>query len=218
MNISFSKIDPTCYNILPIDWEECPEASLSTIGVNFSALDAEICNLTFSANNYWNPLYTAVSDNSGDWDAVFNLVSENSACWQSTYLTVMETSGAWLTPISIVYPEVIQKDTYNTGTILEWVKSNFPISQGGCINYLNGQILKVFTLKYAISYQSITCNCTSNGGTIAVAFIGIGARYVSCGCSCTPGRVNASDRYVDTVEGMEVVVENGEWVFLREIY
>lgn len=219
MNINFTKIDPTCYNIIPIKEDECPQDSLSTIGINFSALDAEICNLSYSAINYWNPLYTLFEENSGDWDAVYNTVKDNSACWQSTYVTVLESSAYWLTPISVVYSSTFQKDTTNLDTtILAWVKDNFPVEQSGCLNYLNGQRLRVFVLKYAIEQQTSTCNCTASGGVAKIRFIGIGSRSINCGCSCKPGRINASDRYVDSVAGYEYVVTNKVWTYLGTIY
>lgn len=218
MNVTFTKLDPTCYNILPIRWDECPEASLSTIGINFSALDAEICNLSFSATNYWNPLYTSFVANSGAWQSVYTVVRDNSACWQSAYLTVKTLSASWLTPLSVIYPETIKSDEYTTATISNWVVENFPIEQGGCVNYVNGQKMRVFTLRYAIEYQDITCRCASQGGSASVRFIGIGTRTVSCGCGCSPGRVKATDRYTSDVMGIEMVVQGGAWVYFRNLY
>lgn len=218
MTISFSKLNPTCYNILPISWSEDPKTSLSTIGINFSALDTSLCNLYTSAENLWSPMFSVFQNVSANWESVYNTVISNSACWQSTYLTVRTLSAHWLTPITIVYPNVIKKADYSIASILTWVKSSFPISSQNCTNYINGQLLKVYTLRYAIEQQQITCRCAANGGTIYINYIGAGSRPVQCNCTCTPGRVEVSDRYVDDIKGVEFIVQNGEWVYFKDLH
>lgn len=218
MNFTFSKIDPSRYNILPIRRDECPEQSLSTIGINFSALDAELCNIGFSAENYWNPMYTQFSTNSSSWNSVFNTIASNSACWQSTYLTVSQLSAAWLSPITILYPSVFEESSFNRTTIENWVKDNFPVTQGGCVNYLNGQIMKIFTLEYAVKEQAVTCRCNATQGKLNVRWIGIGAIPINCGCSCKAGSVMCPDKFVKKVLGIEMIVDDGEWIYLRDVY
>ena len=116
--------------------------------------------MSFSAENVWNPLYNDFEANSASWDSVFNTVNSFSACWQSTYTTVKTLSTAWLSPISIVYPGVFGDATEYNGTtndsFVSWVNSSFPVSQGGCINYLDGQRLKLFSLGRSYSNQTIT--------------------------------------------------------------
>ena len=215
MNFTFEKTDPSCFNILPIRFDEDPVQSLSTIGINFSALDAEVCNLGFSATNIWNPLYTDFEVSSGDWDSVFDTVQSFSACWQSTYTTVRDLSAAWLTPISIIYPSVFASGDFDKDIILGWVISNFPVEQGGCINYLNGQRMKVFSLEHSNRDQAITARCNAK---VRVTWIGIGTITRTCGCTCKPTTVNCPDRYVNSVRGIEFIVEDGQWVYLQDIY
>ena len=218
MNVTFEKIDPSCFNILPIRFSEDPVQSLSTIGINFSALDAEICNLGFSATNLWNPLYTEFVDNSGNWDSVYNTVHDFSACWQSTFTTVRDLSAAWLSPITIIYPSIFNPGDFDQSVITSWVQTNFPVSQGNCINYLNGQRMKVFSLEYKVSKQDITARCNANGGVSIIKWIGIGQILSTCGCNCSPVTVSSSDRYVNQIRGIEYIVTNGVWVYLQDIY
>ncbi len=218
MNFTFEKLDSSCFNILPLSWNECPKETLSTIGINFSALDAEVCNLSFSAENFWNPLYSDFVSNSANWNSVFTTVRDNSSCWQSTYITVRELSASWLSPMTIIYPSVFAQDVNGQSVIEDWIKTNFPISQGNCVNYLNGQLMKVFSLEYATENQQFSCSCRSNGGRVNVRFIGIGTIPVNCGCSCSPGSVNCPDKFVKKVLGFQFVVANGEWVYNGDVY
>ena len=218
MNFTFTKVDPSCYNVLPIRWDECPEQSLSTIGINFSALDAETCNLGFSAENVWNPLYTEFSTNSALWNSVFTTVNSFSACWQSTYNTVQSMSAAWISPITIIYPNIFAPATYSKVAVTAWIAANFPVSQGGCVNYLNGQVMKVFSTEYAQSQQNRTGRCKRNYQPGIITYIGNNKKKVQCGCSCVPKPVTCKDKYINRVYGIELVVVNGGWVYLRDIY
>lgn len=246
MNFNFTKIDPDCFNILPLRWNECPMATLSTIGFNFSALDAEVCNLGFSATNIWNPLYTEFVENSANWDSVYLTVQENSAKWQSSYMTVRTLSAGWMSPITIMYPYPVATSYFSSSTITSWAAANFPVFNGSCRNYLEGQIMRVFSLDYYTVSQSIPATCYSSGTYFWSAFYieqgGDWTRvedygsfvsiyqmpvfnfpdqatfYFETAIYTWPTYANAGDRYTNRVRGIELKVVNGSWAYIKNLY
>lgn len=216
MDIVLEKLDPSYFNTLPIRWDEDPVQSLSTINFNFSALDTTLCNLEFSANNVWNPLFTDFSSNSGKWDSVFTTVQENSGCWQSTYATVRTLSGSWLNDISVIYPSVVFG--LDRPTITSWLRTNFPVTVGNCVNYLNGQIMNVFILQYSIATQKRTVRCNSRGGVKVVPCGGGSSRTINCGCSCNKRVIRITDTYVGKVNGLKYIVDGFNWTYVEDLY
>lgn len=236
MSFTLQKEDPSKFNILPIRWEEDPVESLSTINLNFENLDTEICNLSFSAENFWNPLYTEFQENSAKWESIFTTVSTYSSCWQSTYTTVLEFSGGWLSPITIMYP--IPVGNIDINFLTNWVRTSFPVRRGGCLNYLNGQELYLYALEFAIARQNINSNAgkftfdfdvspqfwnkqrspnrftrsPNNPNIINVRCIGNLFPLVIRG-KCSRGFVRVTDRYTKAARGFRYKVENFQWIY-----
>lgn len=216
MSFTLEKEDPSIFNVLPINWDEDPVSSLSTINLNFSNLDTEICNLSFSADNFWNQMYTDYVANSGKWESMFTTVQTYSGCWQSTYTTVLETSAAWLTPLSVVYPFPIS--SLNRPSILTWVENNFPVKTGDCVNYLNGQILNVFALEYTIAFQKQTVRCGTRGGGSVTRQCGGSNVTFNCGCQCRAETIKVNDRYTRAVRGLKYIVDEFDWSYVGDLY
>lgn len=202
MSFTFEKDDPSLFNVLPIRWDEDPVRSLSTINLNFDNLDTELCNISFSANNFWNELYTDFTANSGKWDSVFTTVQTYSAYWQSTYTTVSETSAAWLSPVTVIFPNPIS--SLNRPAMLEWLQINFPAKTGSCVNYLNGQIMNVFALEYTIAFQKQTVRCGTRGGVV--------------GCQCRAETIKLNDRYTRAIRGLKYRVVGYTWEYVEDLY
>jgi hypothetical protein len=216
MSFTLEKEDPSLFNILPIKWEEEPVTSLSTINLNFENLDTEICNISFSADNFWNSMYNDYVANSGKWESMYTTIQTYSACWQSTYTTVLETSAAWLSPISVVYPAPVSSIIHPA--ILQWVEAAFPVKTGSCVNYLNGQVLNVFVLEYTVGLQKQTVRCgTRNSGIVSKRCPGGEVIKIDSGCECRAETIKINDRYTRAVRGLKYVVSEFDWTYVGSI-
>lgn len=236
MNLPLEKIDPSMFKTVPIEWSEDPVNSLSTINANFSELDVSLCNLEFSANNFWEPLYSTFSENSGKWNSVYETVRDNSATWQNTYNTVNTLSGGWSSPISMVYPNI--QNGVSTTTILNWISTNFPARENNVVNYLDGQKFFIFIVEWAIAGRAAANNCrlydtnyfaplrhiqctiTKFGGAGQSGGWGSGWRgWCRKATTCSGGvSVYTQDRYVNRIKGYSFVVNNGNWRFSGNLY
>lgn len=227
-----SKIDPSIFNILPIKWEEEPSDSLSSININFLSLDAGVCNLELSGNNFWNPLYNDFNSGSAEWESLFSTVRDNSACWSSTYNTVRTLSSRWSSPVSIIYPFPI--NSVNPTTFSAWVIRNFPVRTGTCINYTEGQEFFLFIKEWDERIQRIEGDCEKklkNQGpdlkciSAVMTYNPIPPNWGGYKKHCDKlykcknrGALKFKDRYTSRVRGLRFVVENGQWVYKNLMY
>jgi hypothetical protein len=242
-DINVCQIDPEINFTFPIFDMEFAGDSLDTINLNFQSLNNALSNITFSADAYWNPFFDQFNDKLADWDGAYTMVQEFSSCWNDAYTTVQTFSAAWLTPLTIVYPHPFNKDATSIGTMLTWVKSNFPVKTGSCINYLNGQKMYIYSMEYAVNNQVARSNCSFNTANLqfTLYYIENGSgkmtktvpakgssriyRYGLAGVSfqgISPNYNTAAptqdqkltDKYIGEIVGIEFCVQNDEWVSL----
>lgn len=205
MNFTFIKDDPSIFYSRPIEWDENPMDSIGTINSNFNNLSNELCNIEFSATNFWTPLHTQFSENSGKWNSMFTTVQEHSAGWQTSYTTVFETSAGWLTPMSIIYP--VPSLNFNPPEIHQWVVNNFPVRRENCTNYINGQILYVYVIVDAIRFTRGVVRCSSKN-----------PRNCPQTTKCKPKIIKRRDRVPRSVKVLEFKIENFDWIIYRSRY
>lgn len=225
MSTPLEKIDPSMFNVLPIKWGEDPVNSLSTINLNFSALDVSVCNLEYSANNFWNPLYNDFNSGSAKWESIYDTVNQNSGCWESTNHTVRTLSGGWTSPLTIVYPYPLA--SINISTLTTFINVNFPIRTGSCLNYFVGQELLIFVMRWKQAVQKLDGSCTRIETPTPIPCISKPIPWAPkvrdhcrAGIRCTPSAdLELIDRYVSHNNGYKYIVNSSEqWEFSSSLY
>lgn len=230
MDSIFVKDDPSMFKVLPIEWEENPVDSLSTINLNFETLEDSICNLEYSATNFWEPLYNTYQKNSGKWDSMYSTVVNNSASWQGAYNTVEMFSGNWQSPICIVYPSILP--SIDQEVLRAWIDTNFPIVSNGAVNYLEGQQFFIFVTGWdvKIQFKNFTCKKYQTSfskelrriSCVRYPIAGVNNSYVgACRETVTcsgGGPVKVEERYENKSYGFKYVVEDGVWKYKGDLY
>lgn len=230
--INTQKDDPSMIKVLPINWDEEPVESLSTINYNFEELEKAICDLEFSAANYWDSVYSTYSANSGRWNSAYNTVRDNSANWQNTFTTVRETSGAWHGPISVIYPFPLA--SIDLPAITEWLNQNYPPISEGAVNYIEGQPFLLFIIGWTVSAEVKNHTCkrvkTSYSAEIrrisCVRYAHVGGGILSYAPACreavtckgSNNKVRVEDRHENRIYGFKFVVNKGVWVYKENLY
>ena len=205
-----------CDLVFPIIDTESIGNSLSSINLNFNALDYELCSIENRDDTTWNPAFTIFSENSAAWVNAFNIVKTNSACWIDTTSTVFETSGFWLKPISIVYPYPFPTST-DIAVVRAWVEDNFPILVGTCYNYIVGQELYVYCPEYTSINRQSAASKTGGTGNKTVRFTykckcigktttGVATQTVNCGTVALDLKVNVPDSFINKFVGIKFTV------------
>lgn len=153
------KPDASCSFVYPILEGENMGDSLSSINYNFRQLDIQMCNYESDILNKWGPTYTYFVENSANIISALSTFESNSACWADATTVVNELSSSFLKPITLVYPYPFTGNT-DIATIRAWLNENFPVTGGGCLNYVVGQQLYIFSPEY----YSINRNVTDSKG------------------------------------------------------
>ncbi len=218
------KLDPTCSTTIPLASTWCVENSINILNYNFSALDVATCNLLTSAKNIFNPITTFIQTNSARFENVYTFLSETSAKIEGAATTVNMLSGFWLTPISIIYKDIFDSNCVQND-VLTWVRANFPAKTGNCINYINGQKLYVFSLKYANLERKFTQSIVATPEhqecyTYQVRVIRRIETRTECKTVASTFRdveYTCFDKYINDVCGYEYCLVNGDWEFIQAI-
>lgn len=218
-NITLCKINSACQITVPLLSTWCAEGSIDTLNFNFSAMDVATCNLLSSAVDYYDPFTTLVQDNSARLIGAVDWIDRYGDDVEATATTVQMLSSQWLTPISIIYKDIL--DSHDEVTVRAWVNANFPQYTNNCINYINGQKMLVYSLKYAHIDRS-------NANSITVPGYVFNYKYTvrvitriekrSIDVQVPPRVVEGSyacvDQYVGDVVGYEYCLTNGVWSYL----
>lgn len=218
-NISLCKNDPNCQITVPLLSSWCLEDSIDTLNFNLEALDVATCNLLFSATNYYDPFTTLVQQNSAKLIQASDWIDKNGDKVEGAATTVQMLSSQWLTPISIIYKDVL--DSHDEATVRNWVNANFPQYTNNCLNYINGQRLLVYSLKYAHITRSTSQKITVPGYIYNYEYVvRVITRWqtVSNPIQVPAKVIDASyvcqDQYVGDVVGYEYCLTNGTWNFI----
>lgn len=217
------KNDPNCSFIVPLASSWCVEDSIDTLNSNFSALDAETCNLTFSAIKM-DPMVTWFESNSSLLLDMMTFVNDMSAKIEGAATTVNTLSSFWLTPITIIYKNIL--DAFSMETVRSWVNANFPQKTGNCVNYLNGQKMYVYSLKYAHLDRGGVINVTTPAYTYPFVSVTkpIGPKLiikktimVTVPEKTTSTTTVCKDQYVGEIAGYELCMADGTWIYVRTL-
>ncbi len=217
------KIDPTCTITIPLASSWCVENSINILNYNFSALDVNTCNLLTSAKNIFDPITTFITTNSAKFENLFTYISQTSAKIEGAATTVNALSGAWLTPISIIYKDIFDNCVQND--VLQWVRANFPARTGNCVNYINGQKLYIFSLKYANLERKFTQQVVATPErTECYSYQVRVIRRIETRTECKviPStfkdvEYTCFDKYINDVCGYEYCLVGGQWEFIKAI-
>ena len=208
-----------CDFVFPIIETDVVGNSLSSINYNFSNLDIQICNMEDDVENKWNPAFTVFSENSGAWIDAITSYAQNSSCFLEAQTTVNEMSAFWLKPITIVYPYPFSSNS-DLSVIRAWLMENFPISGGGCFNYIAGQEFLIFSPEYysitrkvteskGVGKQTVrfTYTCTCIGKPVVRQTV---SKNVDCGTFAL--ELNVQDQFINRFVGIKFTVTPAlEW-------
>ena len=132
--------------------------------------------LTFA--NKYNNIYTIFSKNSADWENGAIKANGSKQNYNNAYSTVRNLSATWVKEFAVIYPKIIDIDTWTVDlqkykkTINDWLTLKFPINDFG-INqniyvYVNLYKKELFTFNFSGSYdekcqtppskETVTCN------------------------------------------------------------
>ena len=128
-----------CDNMYDISYKEYVGDSYAHIIANFSCLESRDCNLIWSADFRWEPALSQIAENGAAWNKIYSDVQELSSRWATMTSLVHYTSAMWAGPITLVYPDVVPPHAGNEGTVINWLRINFPAS-----DYTLGQTVFVY--------------------------------------------------------------------------
>ena len=97
--------------------------SLELINSNFQELNIDICNMSYSANSFWNPFFDQYNQIKNELDNTYNVVAAASASWRSASDMITNLKKYWLQPINIVYPESFDV-IVDVETVTNWANRN----------------------------------------------------------------------------------------------
>lgn len=214
------KVDPNCKLIVPLAPSWCVEDSIETLNYNLSALETQTCNLLLSAKQFYNPFTFFVQQNSAKILKSVAWIDDNGAKIEGAATTVQMLSSQWLTPISIIYKDIL--DGFDESLVNTWINANFPQYTNNCINYINGQKMFVYSLKYAhILSTGATQNVTIPGYTYIYSYnvrviTRLEARYIDIPVPAKTITVPnpCVDQYIGDVIGYQYCLTNGVWSFV----
>lgn len=217
--------------VFPIGLNENIGDSLSTITYNLNVLDIYTCNFEYSANNYYNNVYTLFNTNSASWVDSFTTFKTNSACWHETYNTVKNLSAFWLKPISLIYPFPFSVEGSEANIITEitaWVNASLPVASEICVNFIVGQELFIFTPQYSQINKLFSQNKTTGIKTVQVSYtvdcIGYGTRggvkTVAVDCGTQRLDIAISDQFISIFTGLKFIVnpQGTAWIYDSSLY
>lgn len=215
-NISLCKDDPDCQIAVPLLSSWCMEGSIDTLNFNLTALDTATCNLLYSAVNIYDPFTTIIQENSAKLIQASDWIEKYGDKVEGAATTVQMLSSQWLTPISIIYKDIL--DEYDEPTVRAWVNANFPQYTNNCLNYINGQKMLVYSLKYAHIDRKNSKKIRIPGYVYQYEYTvrvitRIEKRYQPI--QIPPKTIDASytcqDQFVGDVVGYEYCLTNGVW-------
>jgi hypothetical protein len=222
-NISLCKDDPNCQITVPLLSTWCLEDSIDTLNFNLTSLDVATCNLLYSAVNFYDPFTSIVQQNSAKFIQASDWIEQNGDKVEGAATTVNMLSSQWLTPISIIYKDVL--DSHDEATVRAWVNANFPQYFNNCLNYINGQKLFVYSLKYAHINRENTQKITVPGYVFNYQYtvrVISRVQVISTPVQVPPKVIDASytcqDQYVGDVIGYEYCLTNGTWNYIGLIH
>lgn len=171
--------------------------SLSTVNLNYEALDTWITSVQLSAQNLWKPLV--------NYYQVKNKLFKNAAAigslwktsWDGCTSQVQINSAKWLEPVVVFYPNVltsndllpdqsVKPETYSK--ITSWLNTNFsPTSSNNVTTYIQNQKAYVYALKQesatpisTVRLLQDTGSCSTNDVTVTTYCVNNYHGYVYC--------------------------------------
>lgn len=221
-NITLCKTNSACQITVPLLSTWCAEGSIDTLNFNLSALDVATCNLLSSAVDYYDPFTTVIQNNSARLIQAAEWIDLYGDDIEAAATTVQMLSSQWLTPISIIYKDIL--DSHDEATVRAWVNANFPQYTNNCLNYINGQKMFVYSLKYAHINQPNNNSITVPGYVFNYEYtVRVITRLekrklaVQVPPRTIEGAYTCQDQYVGDVVGYEYCLTNGVWAYISLI-